>query len=53
MLETLVMSYAGHSHIYSRTYADDFRDHSLVVFLLHNLMSRYLSGRVNVAAAGS
>ena len=28
-------------------------DHSLVVFLLHNLVSRYLSGRVNVAAGGS
>jgi hypothetical protein len=41
------------SHIYSRTYADDFHDYSLVVFLLHNLMSRYLSGRVNVAAGRS
>jgi hypothetical protein len=53
MLETLVVSHAGHRHVYSRTYANDFHDHSLVVFLLHNLMSRYLSGRVNVAAGGS
>ena len=41
------------SHIYSRTYGGYFYDHSLVVFRLHNLMSRYLSGRVNVAAGGS
>jgi len=43
----------GRATFYSHTYADDFHDHSLVVFLLHNLMSRYLSGRVNVAAGGS
>src|ERR1700727_1772350 len=36
------------SHIYSRTYGGYFYDHSLVVFRLHNLMSRYLSGRVNI-----
>ena len=41
------------SHIYSRTYGGYFHDHSLVVFLLHNLMSRYLSRRVNIAAGGS
>ena len=33
--------------------AIDFHDHSLVIFLLHNLMSRHLSVRVNVAAGGS